>query len=110
MRQTCETQGRRLCTKAIQLGNVGYDYAGTKQLLSKTKLTRIVKVPCLEPPLGPPSSDWSDSAHSRVSPPTQGVGFLLGLVIVGREVRRGSQQLASTLLACVNETIPFSAV
>ena len=43
-----------MCTKAIQLGNVGYDYAGTKQLLSKTKLTRIVKVPCLEPPLGPP--------------------------------------------------------
>jgi len=34
----------------------------------------------------------------------------LGLVIVGREVRRGSQQLASALLACVNETIPLSAV
>jgi hypothetical protein len=82
LRQTCETHGHRLCTKAIQLGNVGYDYAGTKQLLSKTKLTRIVK----------------------------GVGFLLGLVIVGREVRRGSQQLATTLLACVNETIPLSTV
>jgi hypothetical protein len=34
----------------------------------------------------------------------------LGLVIVGREVRRGSQQLATTLLACVNETIPLSTV
>jgi hypothetical protein len=45
VRQTCETRGSWLCTKAIRLGSVGYDYAGTKQLLSKTKLTRIVKVP-----------------------------------------------------------------
>ncbi|ELR23163.1 uncharacterized protein ACA1_357040, partial [Acanthamoeba castellanii str. Neff] len=45
LRQTCETRGSWLCTRAIRLGSVGYDYAGTKQLLSKTKLTRIVKVP-----------------------------------------------------------------
>jgi len=105
----CEKQGTKLCMLAIQWINVGYDYQESRQLLAKTKWVRVLEVRSVDSFFISSHNALLSHGASPFPKPLQALGFVLGLVVAGREMHRITQQLVTLILSRINEAFFLDA-